>query len=482
MYSFTPAVSGNPGILSEQKSTNAWFACATTGVVGQSVSSRSNVMTSTPDDDDDVADAATRADARRDDERATARRARRGHDVAAARATPRAAAKDVDIPDVGRERALERVDDDDDDVDRLLSATTGRTTKTRIPTPSAMTRGVAPASGIVPRALRASSSSASRRATSTRARDVVVATASSDASRTFLRSRRRVGHHHHHRRHHGSRVVVVVAAAVDASPRAMPRRRAAARTPTVSSRAVVASASTAAADANAPLFPHLDLDFRARVSPAELARCVAAAAVVTAVCALASTRHPLARALLATTPRAVRVAWALATFVVALFVARWLALEAKEQARLVAAEDAADEDSAFAAVDGVGIVHYKLRAPNNDAKDENDASSRDVATVVSCVHGFGANAYSFERATAAPLADALNAVVVAHDSPGFGLTERPRDLRAYTPRANAKVCRAMLRLAEAKAEDATGSRTPLRRVHILHWSPYDRVGVVNADP
>ena len=180
----------------------------------------------------------------------------------------------------------------------------------------------------------------------------------------------------------------------------MPRRRAAARTPTASSRAVVASAATAVdanananADANAPLFPHLDLDFRARVSPAELARCVAAAAVVTAVCALASTRHPLARALLATTPRAVRVAWALATFVVALFVARWLALEAKEQARLVAAEDAADEDSAFAAVDGVGIVHYKLRAPNNDAKDENDASSRDVATVVSCVHGFGANAY-----------------------------------------------------------------------------------------
>jgi hypothetical protein len=131
MYSFTPAVSGNPGILSEQKSTNAWFACATTGVVGQSVSSRSNVMTSTPDDDDDVA-AATRADARRDDERAPARRARRGHDVAAARATPRAAAKDVDIPDVGRERALERVDDDDDDddVDRETSAT-GRTERER---------------------------------------------------------------------------------------------------------------------------------------------------------------------------------------------------------------------------------------------------------------------------------------------------------------------------------------------------------------
>ena len=49
MYSLTPAQSGNPGIRSWQKSTNAWFAAMTTGVVGHSVSSRSNVMTSTSD-------------------------------------------------------------------------------------------------------------------------------------------------------------------------------------------------------------------------------------------------------------------------------------------------------------------------------------------------------------------------------------------------------------------------------------------------
>ena len=49
MYSLTPAQSGKPGILAWQKSTNAWFAAITTGVVGHSVSSRSNVMTSIDD-------------------------------------------------------------------------------------------------------------------------------------------------------------------------------------------------------------------------------------------------------------------------------------------------------------------------------------------------------------------------------------------------------------------------------------------------
>ena len=49
MYSLIPAQSGNPGMRSWQKSTNALFAAMTTGVVGHKVSSRSNVMTSTLD-------------------------------------------------------------------------------------------------------------------------------------------------------------------------------------------------------------------------------------------------------------------------------------------------------------------------------------------------------------------------------------------------------------------------------------------------
>ena len=78
MYSLTPAQSGNPGIRSWQKSTNAWFAAMTTGVVGHSVSSRSNVMTSTSDPRGDAdAEAARvrreeRHRARRDDDDARA--------------------------------------------------------------------------------------------------------------------------------------------------------------------------------------------------------------------------------------------------------------------------------------------------------------------------------------------------------------------------------------------------------------------------
>jgi hypothetical protein len=48
MYSLMPLQSGKPGMRSWQKSTNAWFAAPTTGLVGHRVSSKSNVITSTP--------------------------------------------------------------------------------------------------------------------------------------------------------------------------------------------------------------------------------------------------------------------------------------------------------------------------------------------------------------------------------------------------------------------------------------------------
>ena len=60
-----------------------------------------------------------------------------------------------------------------------------------------------------------------------------------------------------------------------------------------------------------------------------------------------------------------------------------------------------------------------------------------------------------------PLADRLGAFVVAHDAPGFGLTERSKDLRVYTPRANAGIARAMLDMLElesgAREEEAETS-------------------------
>jgi hypothetical protein len=124
----------------------------------------------------------------------------------------------------------------------------------------------------------------------------------------------------------------------------------------------------------------------------------------------------------------------------AFWVVKTLIAEAQEQARLVPASAAADPDSKFARVDGLD-VHYKLSVPDSDS----DVSTR---IVVSCVHGFGANTYSWERATLQPLAEKLNATAVAHDAPGFGLTERVGDLKRYTPRTNAAIARAMLDLAE----------------------------------
>jgi pimeloyl-ACP methyl ester carboxylesterase len=87
-------------------------------------------------------------------------------------------------------------------------------------------------------------------------------------------------------------------------------------------------------------------------------------------------------------------------------------------------------DSHFADVEGLS-VHYKLRRPGGvdsivrkmgavvrDNKPAPAAAAAAAiapagpATVVSCVHGFGANTYSWERAALQPLATALNATVV----------------------------------------------------------------------
>ena len=125
------------------------------------------------------------------------------------------------------------------------------------------------------------------------------------------------------------------------------------------------------------------------------------------------------------------------------WIARSLVSERQEQARLVTADQAADDDSLFADVDGVR-VHYKRRRSRAPTAGSNPTA------VVSCVHGFGANTYSFERAALQPLADALDASVVAHDSPGFGLTERPANLARYTARNNAAITRAMLEIAQSE--------------------------------
>ena len=147
-----------------------------------------------------------------------------------------------------------------------------------------------------------------------------------------------------------------------------------------------------------------------------------------------------------------------------------VAREAQEQARLLSPRDAADADSLFAHVEGL-TVHYKLRRPPSSSSAGGSGGGGrgggggggGGGVVVSCAHGFGANTYSFDRAVLQPLATALGATVVAHDSPGFGLTERVADLSKYTPAHNAKIVRAMLGVAEAE-----GGRGRCRRIIVGH--------------
>ena len=61
-------------------------------------------------------------------------------------------------------------------------------------------------------------------------------------------------------------------------------------------------------------------------------------------------------------------------------------------------------------------VHYTVKTPSGGLDSV-------PPLVVTCLHGFGSNEWSFSRITQ-ELADELNAVVSAHDTPGFGLTQR----------------------------------------------------------
>jgi len=202
------------------------------------------------------------------------------------------------------------------------------------------------------------------------------------------------------------------------------------------------------------LYPHLELDFTPRLSLAALASCVACSwAAVVAYAVLFSKFH-LRHYTLSLKALYLEVFSFAIVGAAAFWVVKTALAEAQEQARLVPAAAAADPDSRFAAVDGLR-VHYKRR--------DGDTRHGEKRVVVSCVHGFGANTYSWERAALGPLAERLGATAVAHDAPGFGLTERSGDLARYTARTNAAIARAMLDLAEqppgGSADDARDSTT-----------------------
>ena len=202
------------------------------------------------------------------------------------------------------------------------------------------------------------------------------------------------------------------------------------------------------------LYPNLDLDFVPAMTVAEWARGAALAALA-ALLHAAFVAKLLSRKLAdAGAPWHVAAAPTVALAALVFLLHRYVTLEAKEQARLISERLAADADSLFHPMgeppgdDDELRVHYKLRRPPTPGPPR---------AVVACCHGFGANAWSWERGALTRLANRLEATVIAHDSPGFGLTSRPKNLRWYVPNANAEIARTMLDVA-ARAHQSLDER------------------------
>lgn len=102
-------------------------------------------------------------------------------------------------------------------------------------------------------------------------------------------------------------------------------------------------------------------------------------------------------------------------------------------------------------------VHYKRRA------------SASPKRAFACLHGFGANETSWAVGNAAQmLAQRLDAIVVAHDAPGFGLTHRSKRLADYSTERNGAIGVALLERSAASLGAAGGGESRGQRILIGH--------------
>lgn len=74
----------------------------------------------------------------------------------------------------------------------------------------------------------------------------------------------------------------------------------------------------------------------------------------------------------------------------------------------------------------------------------------DVKAFIHCLHGFGSHTFSYSFVQK-QLAQRLQAVVTAHDMPGFGLSSRPNLRKAYTMKFNGRISSEILDQEEKKA-------------------------------
>jgi len=191
----------------------------------------------------------------------------------------------------------------------------------------------------------------------------------------------------------------------------------------------------AARASSAPSTPVPSLDWRPTLTAEELVASAAVAGVASvAWVALALGRFAAPMSL---AQRVVSGCVALVAYNAALYYFR----ERAHADAAVSYRAAADASSRFTRVGDVD-VHFKR------VKYARGAPKR----VVECMHGFGANVSSWTvRDTMAALSEALEADVAAHDSAGFGLTERVRDVGKYTRASDAKVCAAIIEQMKSDA-------------------------------
>ena len=130
---------------------------------------------------------------------------------------------------------------------------------------------------------------------------------------------------------------------------------------------------------------------------------------------------------------------------------------------------------------GHGLVaHYRkftARASKSDSSCMDPGfESRNILSI-HCFHGFGANSYSFDGIQEAlprriihssRSTDYSDVIMTAHDSPGFGLTSRPKAIGSYSQDSNARIGRAVQDAALKQYADGEQGQPKVRKALIGH--------------
>ncbi|GBF87482.1 hypothetical protein Rsub_00193 [Raphidocelis subcapitata] len=242
---------------------------------------------------------------------------------------------------------------------------------------------------------------------------------------------------------------VLVAAAAPPSP---PPAQRGARGARVVASASAAAAAALAADGDQQLT--LDLDWKAQLTFVQEVICWHTAG---AVCCVA---YAL------TAPAAVSITYGTCIgllFGLTLTFMRSSMMEVLYKAKERFEADLGDPDSRFHTHDNLQ-VHVKVKSP--------PAAAGPPAAALHCYHGFGSNTWSWSLVQQR-LAEGLDALVTAHDMPGFGLTQRPNDLSGYYLAFNGRLGRLVMdyelsgagAMTPSEAARAEGDAYPHAHLH-----------------